>query len=501
MRTSGVLMPIFSLCSDYGIGTLGKEAYNFVDFLNKAGQTYWQILPVGVTSFGDSPYQSFSSYAGNPYFIDLDLLTEDGLLKKEEITALNWGEDSSKVDYELMYQNRYKILKTAFERFKEDIPEEYFRFEDENDYWLDGFSLFCALKDYHNGASFDCWQDDFKFRKAEAIERAKNELSDSIMFYKSVQFWFFKQWNELKKYANDKGVYIIGDIPIYVAYDSADVWNSPEEFLLDENLKPESVAGCPPDAFSDDGQLWGNPLYNWDYMEKTGYDWWIKRIGFATKLYDVVRIDHFRAFSAYFSIPYGDKNAKSGEWVEGPGKKLFTAINNALGKPNIIAEDLGTIDDDVRKLLEFTGFPGMKVLQFAFSPDSESSYLPHNIPKNSVVYTGTHDNDTAMGYIENASEREEEFIRNYLRISKNDSFNWEFIKSALASTADTVILQMQDFLGLDNSARINKPSTSEGNWQWRIGKGCVNDWLAQIVYDNTSLYFRVPKSNKSVKNA
>lgn len=499
MRTSGVLMPIFSLASDYGIGTLGKEAYNFVDFLNKAGQTYWQILPVGVTSFGDSPYQSFSSYAGNPYFIDLDLLIDDELLKKEEVTALDWGKDSSKVDYELMYQNRYKILKTAFLRFKEDIPKDFYEFHKENELWLENFALFCAIKDYHKGASFDYWEDDFKFKKAEAIEKIETELSDSILFYKTIQYFFFKQWKELKEYANNKGVYIIGDIPIYVAYDSADVWSSPQGFLLDENLKPKSVAGCPPDAFSDDGQLWGNPLYDWDYMEQNGFDWWIKRIGFATKLYDVVRIDHFRAFSAYFSIPYGAKNAKGGEWVKGPGKKLFKAIENKLGKPNIIAEDLGTIDDDVRDLLEFTGFPGMKVLQFAFSPDCESSYLPHNIPENCVVYTGTHDNDTAIGYIENASDREEEFIRKYLRISKNESFNWEFIKSALATPADTVILQMQDFLGLDNSARINKPSTSDGNWQWRIGKGCVNDWLAQIVFDNTSLYFRLkPQNNEDI---
>lgn len=504
MRTSGVLMPIFSLSSDYGIGTLGKEAYNFVDFLSKAGQTYWQILPVGVTSFGDSPYQSFSSYAGNPYFIDLDLLIEDGLLKKEEVTALNWGEDPGAVDYEIMYQNRYKILKVAYSRFVGNIPNDYYEFVKENDWWLQDFSLFCAIKDYHNGASFDYWDEGLKLRKEDALQKAKEELADKISFYKMIQYLFFKQWNKLKSYANKKGVKIIGDIPIYVAYDSADVWSDPKQFLLDSDLKPTLVAGCPPDAFSDDGQLWGNPLYNWDYMEKNGYSWWIKRIGFATKLYDVVRIDHFRAFSAYFSIPYGDENAKGGEWVKGPGKKLFTAINNALGKPDIIAEDLGTIDEDVRDLLKFTGFPGMKVLQFAFSPDCESSYLPHNIPKNCVVYTGTHDNDTAMGYIENASEGEAEFVRRYLRIDKNDSFNWELIKSALATPADTVILQMQDFLGLDNSARINKPSTSEGNWQWRIGKGCVNDWLAQIIYDNTALYFRLPPQKTdviSVENA
>lgn len=497
-------MPIFSLSSNYGIGTLGKEAYNFVDFLNKAGQTYWQILPVGVTSFGDSPYQSFSSYAGNPYFIDLDLLIDEGLLKKEEVTALQWGKDPLKVDYEIMYQNRYKILKVVYSRFITDIPKDFYKFQKENEFWLQDFALFCALKDYHNGASFDLWDNGFRLRKKESLESAKAELSDKIMFYKTIQYFFFKQWNSLKSYANKKGVYIIGDIPIYVAYDSADVWSAPNEFLLDSDLKPKAVAGCPPDAFSEDGQLWGNPLYNWDYMEQNGFSWWLRRIGFATKLYDVVRIDHFRAFSAFFSIPYGALNAKNGKWVKGPDKKLFTAINNALGKLNIIAEDLGTIDDDVRDLLKFTGFPGMKVLQFAFDPERESSYLPHNISKNCVVYTGTHDNDTAMGYIENASEEEADFIRKYLRISEDDSFNWEFIKAAMATPADTVILQMQDFLGLDNSARINKPSTTEGNWQWRIGKGCVNEWLAQIIYDNTSLYFRLASQNDdmvSVENA
>ncbi len=500
MRTSGVLMPIFSLCSKYGIGTLGSEAYNFIDFLKKAGQTYWQILPVGVTSFGDSPYQSFSSYAGNPYFIDLELLVKDGLLKTEEIEALDWGDDASAVDYEIIYQNRYRILHTAHSRFINNIPDDFESFKNENAFWLEDFALYSALKDYHNGASFDCWEDDFKFKKAEAIENIKLELSDNILFYKTVQFLFFKQWNNLKKYANDKGIYLIGDIPIYVAYDSADVWSEPEQFLLDEKFKPVSVAGCPPDAFSEDGQLWGNPLYNWDYMEQNDFNWWIKRLGFATKLYDVVRIDHFRAFSAYFSIPYGNKTAKGGKWIKCPGKKLFETVKNKFGEQQIIAEDLGTIDDDVRELLKYTGFPGMKVLQFAFSPDSESSYLPHNIGKNCVVYTGTHDNDTAIGYLKEASAEEIKFAREYLRVSKDESFNWALIKSAMATSADTVIIQMQDFLGLDNEARINKPSTTDNNWRWRIGQGCVNDWLAQIIYDCTALYFRLPNSKINDKS-
>lgn len=499
MRTSGILMPIFSLPSRYGIGTLGQEAYKFVDFLKKAGQTYWQILPVGVTSFGDSPYQSFSSFAGNPYFIDLDLLIGDGLLKESDLEGVDWGDDSGKIDYGIMYQNRYKVLRKAYESFKLSPPVDYSVFLADNGFWLNDFALFCALKDYHNGASFDCWENGFKHRETEYIKRARAELCDDIAFYKMIQYLFFKQWSNLKKYANENGIKIIGDIPIYVAFDSADVWSAPEQFLLDKDLKPTAVAGCPPDAFSEDGQLWGNPLYNWKYMKKGNYDWWIRRIAFATNLYDVVRIDHFRAFSAYFSIPYGNKTAVGGVWKKGPGKALFDIINQSLGKLNIIAEDLGTIDDDVRKLLKYTGYPGMKVLQFAFSPDSESTYLPHNITdKNCVVYTGTHDNDTAIGYMLDGDSAEVKFMSEYLRIGENDSFNWSLIKAAMATSADTVILQMQDFLGLDNTARINVPSTTSDNWQWRIADGCINDWLAEIIYKCTATYFRLPQ--KKPKN-
>lgn len=493
MRASGILMPIFSLSGEYGIGTLGKEAYNFVDFLEKAGQTYWQILPIGITGFGDSPYQSVSAYAGNPYFIDLDELIEKGFLKKEEVESANWGENSSEIDYELMYKNRYAVLKTAYTRFKNNIPSDYAKFLRDNKFWLEDYSLYAAIKDLHNGASFDYWDNEYKLRKPEIIKRAKTELSDQIGFHKMMQYFFSAQWFRLKSYANKKGIYIIGDIPIYVALDSADVWSNPEQFLLDGDLKPSAVAGCPPDAFSDDGQLWGNPLYNWKYMKEDGFDWWLKRIGYSAKLYDIIRIDHFRAFSAYYSIPYGDETAANGKWVKGPGKSFFDVAEKKLGKLNIIAEDLGTIDEPVRKLLKYTGFPGMKVLQFAFDPESESSYLPHNIIKNCVVYTGTHDNDTIIGYMKEAPEEQVEFMRKYLQIGENDSFNWSVIKSAMATSADTVILQMQDFLGLDNSARINTPATSGNNWQWRIENGCINDWLAKIIKECTALYYRIPE--------
>ncbi len=499
MRTSGVLMPIFSLPSDYGIGTLGKEAYDFVDFLKESGQTYWQILPVGTTSYGDSPYQSFSAYAGNPYFIDLEMLCNAGYLEREEIEQFDWGSDSSYIDYEKIYHSRYKVLRIAFGRFKKVASKitDYKKFVEENAFWLDDYALFSALKELHGGVSFNLWEKGYRDREDAFVSKAKSELKDEIEFYRFIQYHFSRQWQALKSYANENGVYIIGDIPIYVAYDSADVWSDPKQFVLDKNLVPTAVAGCPPDAFSEDGQLWGNPLYNWSYMKKNGYDWWLKRIDYASKLYNVVRIDHFRGFSAYFSIPYGDKTAVNGHWKKGPGKALFKTINASLGKLNIIAEDLGTIDDDVRDLLKFTGYPGMKVLQFAFSPEEESSYLPHNIPQNCVVYTGTHDNDTAIGYMNEAGEDEVEFMREYLRIGETDSFNWSLIKSAMATPADTVILQMQDFLGLDNKARINKPSTIGENWKWRIEKGCTNSWLAKIIYDCTKTYFRLNVSQIS----
>lgn len=498
MRASGILMPVFSLPSKYGIGTFGKEAYNFVDFLKKSGQTYWQVLPFGITGFGNSPYQCFSSYAGNPFFIDLELLCEQRLLTVDEIEKYNWGESSSNVDYDILSENRDKALHKAVERFKENIPDDYYDFEQANAYWLDDFSLYFAIKQHQSNVPFDEFDAELKLRDADALEKARKDFANDIFYHKAVQFFFSKQWAELKEYANLNGIYIIGDIPIYVAYDSADVWSEPKQFLLDKNLKPKAVSGCPPDAFSSDGQLWGNPLYDWKYMKKCGYDWWLKRIEYNSRLFDVVRIDHFRAFSAYYSIPYGDKTAKNGKWVKGPGKSLFQQINKNLGEIDIIAEDLGTIDDEVRKLLSYTGYPGMKVLQFAFDPNEESLYLPHNIGKHCVVYTGTHDNDTAIGYLNTAPKENVEFMKSYLCIGDNESFNWSLIKSAMKTSADTVILQMQDFLGLDNSARINTPSTTKNNWQWRIDKSCLNDWLAKLIFDCTKTYSRLPKSQNNI---
>ncbi len=490
-------MPIFSLPSKYGIGTLGEEAYKFIDFLKKSGQTYWQILPIGTTGFGDSPYQSFSAYAGNPYFIDLDFLINEGLLNKEDVENIKWYEEPDKVDYEILYKSRYQVLRKAYEKFRISPPPDFEKFKFENDYWLKNYAMYSAIKDYHSGMPFYMWEDGYKFRKKEYILKAENELSDRICFYEILQYLFSAQWFKLKEYANRNGIKIIGDIPIYVAADSADVWGEPEQFSLDKDLMPTAVAGCPPDAFSDDGQLWGNPLYDWKYMKKDGYGWWIRRIAYSSKLYDIVRIDHFRAFSAYYSIPYGDKNAVNGKWVKGPSNELFDAFEKKLGKLSIIAEDLGTIDNDARELLSYTKYPGMRVLQFAFTPDTESSYLPHNITKNCVVYTGTHDNDTAVGFMKDGDGSQVAFMKEYQRIDDGDSFNWSLIKAAMATSADTVILQMQDFLGLDNSARINIPSTLGGNWQWRISENCCNDWLAKIIYDCTKTYFRVPEIKKA----
>lgn len=497
MRTSGILMHISSLPSPYGIGTFGKEAYRFADFLKKAGQTYWQMLPICPTSYGDSPYQSFSAYALNPYFIDLDMLRDDGLLKADEYANLNWGANPNKVDYALIYENRFTVLRKAYERFKKAIPSEFERFCTDNSRWLDDFAMFMALKDAHNGKTWNEWEKPLRMRDKDALDKAKINYAEDIEFYKMQQFLCFKQWFMLKKYANNLGIKIIGDMPIYVSGDSADVWSMPQQFLIDEEGHPTEVAGCPPDAFSEEGQLWGNPLYNWDYMEKDGFNWWCERVGFACTIFDVLRIDHFRGFESYYCIPASDKTAENGCWRKGPNIKLFDNIKERLGDLPIIAEDLGFLTDGVKKMLKKSGFPGMKVLQFAFDTREESNYLPHTYEKNCVVYTGTHDNDTIIGWTKTAPENDVKYARKYLRITESEGFNWGMMKSAWASTADTAIMMMQDFMGLSSEARMNEPSTVGCNWQWRIDGACINDWLAQIIYKNTEIYCRLPNADKS----
>lgn len=484
-------MPIFSLPSPYGIGTLGQSAYEFIDFLKLAGQSYWQILPVGPTTFGDSPYQSFSSFAGNPYFIDLDMLIKGGLLLKSEVVACDFGDSTQKVDYEKLYNNRYPLLKLAFSRF---VPDgSYNAFESENAYWLNDYALFMAVKQSFGGVSWQEWDSPYKKREFESLKRAENELKDEINFHKFLQYEFYIQWVKLKEYANKNGIKIIGDIPIYVALDSADVWSAPEQFQLDDDYIPRAVAGVPPDAFSEDGQLWGNPLYDWEYMKKTGYAWWKRYLASALERYDVVRIDHFRGFESYFSIPYGDNTAIGGKWVKGPDTDLFNALKAEFGKDlPIIAEDLGVITPAVRKMLDATAFPGMKVLQFAFSSNSDNAYLPHNIIKNSIIYTGTHDNDTIMGWVENTDKAQVNQAKDYFNYQSDNGFNWAMIKAAMSTVADTCIIPMADLMGLGSEGRINTPSTLGENWTWRIDGGCINPWLANIIRENVELYGRLP---------
>lgn len=488
MRASGILMPISSLPSEYGIGCFDECAYEFVDSLEKAGQQYWQILPLGHTSYGDSPYQSFSTFAGNPYFVSIKELINKGYITKEECDKYNLVGYPEYVDYEKLYNGRYEIYKTAFKNSNITTNPEYKKFVKENEDWLIDYALFMAVKSQYDGASFIEWDEDIKLRKPEAMATYMEKCKEEVDFYCFLQYEFYTQWYALKSYANKKGVKFIGDIPIYVAYDSSDVWKNPELFLLDGVLKPIKVAGCPPDAFSDDGQLWGNPLYTWDYHKETGYAWWKKRIGACASLYDMVRIDHFRGFDEYYTIPFGHENAKRGCWVKGPGIDLFNALNAEFGDMNIIAEDLGFLTDSVRDLLKATGYPGMKILQFAFGKDNiDSEYLPHNYPTNCVVYTGTHDNDSIKGWLTTQKADDRKGIIEYLGIDATtkdklediDDINWKFIISCMTSVADYCVIPMQDILGLSSESRINIPSTVGNNWKWRIKKDAFNDEIIE----------------------
>lgn len=481
-------MHISSLPSDYGIGTMGREAYAFIDFLNEAKQRYWQILPVGPTSYGDSPYQSFSSNAGNPYFIDLDMLCEEGLLKKSDYANIKWCKNNREVDYETLYNNRFKVLRKAFDSFKTGSLDSFNEFLHENENWISNYALFMSIKDANDGRSWQEWDEGLRMRDSHALWEFRCAHEDDIMFWEFLQFKFFEQWNKLRSYANERGVSIIGDIPIYVALDSAEVWVYPDLFELDEKLVPKAVAGCPPDAFSPTGQLWGNPLYNWNRHKETGFGWWIDRIKAARALYDVVRIDHFRGFEGYYSIPYGDKTAEHGEWLKGPGIELFKAVEEKLGELPIIAEDLGFLTEDVHKLLRQSGFPGMKVLEFAFDPREESNYLPYTYDKNSVVYVGTHDNNTILGWTHELDKDTLEFCRKYL--DTQDDIVWKLIKAAFASVSDTAVIQMQDYLELGSGARMNVPSVLGGNWQWRMPKRAATKKLAAKIADITRTYGR-----------
>lgn len=493
MRASGVLLPVSSLPSEYGIGTFSREAYDFVDLLYKAGQRYWQILPLGPTGYGDSPYQSFSTFAGNPYFIDLAALIEEGLLEESECAACDFGDNKRYIDYEKIYRSRFLLLKKAYKRFLGKDTSGFERFCKKNEFWLPDYSLYMAVKNYFDGASWSQWDEDIRFRRPEAMKRYTQELSEEIGFYSFLQYKFDEQWRALKKYANERGIKIIGDIPIYVAFDSADSWANPKLFQFSEDNMPLAVAGCPPDGFSATGQLWGNPLYDWEYHKKTGYEWWVCRISHCFYLYDIVRVDHFRGFDAYYSIPFGEETAVNGTWKKGPGLELFEVIKEKTGNPPIIAEDLGFLTDSVLKLLRDTGYPGMKVLEFAFHSYEINNYLPHTYGKNCVVYTGTHDNDTLVGWYEKLGEEDKRFAQEYIgnsHISEEKGY-WSFIRSALGSVADTAIIPMQDYLGLGSEARMNTPSTLGDNWKWRMEKGEFTGELAEKIKRLTWIYGRL----------
>lgn len=490
-RGAGLLLPISSLPSPYGIGTLGKEAYKFVDYLVEAGQKYWQVLPVGPTSYGDSPYQSFSAFAGNPYFIDLDYLVEEGLITKAQIKKFPWGDNAEYIDYATVYGSRFQILRMAFNNSTYAETKEYAQFEKDNEYWLDDYSLYMAVKFKFDNQEWSKWDYDIKVRQPEAIDRYKEELKDDIAFWKFCQFKFFEQWNKLRVYANESGIEIIGDIPIYVAMDSADVWAHKDLFELDEDFEQINVAGVPPDAFSEDGQLWGNPLYNWNRMEECDFEWWKQRMASNSKIYNYIRIDHFIGVVNYYSIEAGCENAKEGVWRQGPGKKLTDAIDSAIGDAKIIAEDLGIVSPAVRELLAETGYPGMNIIEFAFDGGPTNSHLPHNYKPNSLVYGGTHDNETVVGYFSSRSAADLKYAYKYLGVTKKSEIPAAVLRAAYASVAAIAIFQVQDILELGNEARMNTPSTVGDNWKWRMLKGSLTKKKAKELKELAEFYARL----------
>ncbi len=484
-------MPMSSLPSPYGIGTMGKSAYRFVDFLRRSAQTYWQLLPLGPTSYGDSPYASFSTFAGNPYYIDLELLIRDKLLKKCEVESIFWGSDEERCDYGAIYEGRFVVLRLAYERGKDRYAEEFSSFRAENASWLENYALFMALKAHFGMRSWIEWEDeDIRLRKPAAMEKYSRELADDVSFYAFLQFLFFRQWNALRAYAHENGIQFIGDVPIYVALDSADVWSEPKYFQLDENNLPTEVSGCPPDAFSEDGQLWGNPLYDYDEMKKDGFGWWIRRIEGVGKLYDVIRIDHFRGFESYWAVPYGDTTARRGRWKPGPGMDLVGVLTSWFHDLRFIAEDLGYTTPEVEKLLADSGLPGMRVLEFAFDPYGDAPFMPHNCPKHSVCYIGTHDNETVRGWIRVLDRRTRRFAKEYMHITPEEGWCWGMIRAGMATPSELFVLQMQDALELPQSARMNTPGVASGNWQWRMKRDAITEGLAAKLRRFTRLYRR-----------
>ena len=531
-RNAGILMPVSSLPSPYGIGTFGKDAYDFVAFVKECNHKYWQVLPLGPTTYGDSPYQSYSAFAGNPYFVDLDMLIEEGFLLKSEVIARDWGDgvvpvnvseddaingrfgtyrdgnigDDRYVSYEKVYNNRFDILRIAYNRFKaacieskktlaKGLPlyKQFDNFVKDNADWLEDYALFMALKTHFNNVSWGEWETDIKFRKPEAMSRYEEQLSDDIGYWKFIQFEFYLQWNALKQYANSNGIEIIGDIPIYMGYDSVDVWANQGEFQLDENLTPIKVAGVPPDAFSDAGQKWGNPLYDYDKMEANGFSWWRKRMAASAKLYDVIRIDHFIGIVKYYTIPADMPDARQGEYRQGPGQKLLDVINESIGDKKIIAEDLGVEVPEVAKILKENGYPGMKVLEFAFGGDRKNPHLPYNYTQNLVCYGGTHDNETLLGFFEDRGDWELGYAYDYLDTRDKGRMVDQVFRAAYSSVAVLTVFAVQDILKLGNWARMNLPSSMGNNWKWRMQKGQLGQHELECMRYLASVFDRERK--------
>lgn len=531
-RNAGILMPVSSLPSPYGIGTFGKDAYDFVTFVKECNHKYWQVLPLGPTTYGDSPYQSYSAFAGNPYFVDLDMLIEAGFLLKSEVISRDWGDgivpvnvseddavngrfgtyrdgnigDERYVSYEKIYNNRFDILRIAYNRFKAACAEskkklakglplykQFDNFVKDNADWLEDYALFMALKTNFNNVSWGEWETDIKFRKPEAMSRYEEQLSDDIGYWKFIQFEFYLQWNALKQYANSNGIEIIGDIPIYMGYDSVDVWANQGEFQLDENLTPIKVAGVPPDAFSDAGQKWGNPLYDYDKMEANGFSWWRKRMAASAKLYDVIRIDHFIGIVKYYTIPADMPDARQGEYRQGPGQKLLDVINESIGDKKIIAEDLGVEVPEVAKILKENGYPGMKVLEFAFGGDRKNPHLPYNYTQNLVCYGGTHDNETLLGFFEDRGDWELGYAYDYLDTRDKGRMVDQVFRAAYSSVAVLTVFAVQDILKLGNWARMNLPSSMGNNWKWRMQKGQLGQHELECMRYLASVFDRERK--------
>lgn len=498
-RKSGILMPVSALPGGHGIGALGAPAKKFVDFMARAGQTVWQILPVGPTSYGDSPYQSCSAFAGNPYFIDLDLLAADGLLTRRDYAFTDWGDDAERVDYALLYEKRFAVLRKAYARFlarrpvpgcDTPYPDDWYRFAFLAEGWLPDYCLYMAIKQDNGMTDWQTWPRALRLRDPAALAEFEAAHTEELGFWAFVQYEFDRQWRALKSYANAKGVRIMGDIPIYVAADSADAWAGRDLFEMDAEGKPLRVAGCPPDYFAADGQLWGNPLYNWAYHKKTNYAWWVRRLRHALATYDILRIDHFRGFDTYWAIPAGQPTARGGRWELGPGMELFQALRTALGEMPIVAEDLGEIFPSVRKLLADSGFPGMRVLQFAFS-GQDSGDLPHNYPVHCVAYPGTHDNNTLRGWLEGeATPAQLRQAADYFALTKQEGEVEGMLRGVLASAAELVVVPMADWLDLGAEARINVPGVPAGNWQWRAGNTALNAALSKRIRAMTERYFR-----------